>query len=404
MPLSDTAIKNARGRDKPFKLYDADGLYLIVTPSGGKWWRFKYRMDGREKLLSFGTYPEISLKDARSRRDRARRLLAEGIDPAGHKKAVKAAARAQVAHSFEVVGREWFDKHKERWVEGHGQKIIARLEKDIFPLIGGKPVDAVTAPELLDALRRIEARGAMETAHRILQDCGRIFRYAIATGRAERDVAADLRGALAPVKNGSFATITEPKAIGVLLRDIDGYPGNPIVRAALRLAPLVFVRPGELTRAEWAEFDLEATEWRIPAARMKMRDPHIVPLSRQALEILEDLRLYSGHTRFLFPGMRTDTRPITREGLTAALRRMGYDKAAMSVHGFRAMASTRLNEMGFKPDVIERQLAHAERNSVRAAYNHAEYLPERRAMMQAWSDYLDDLKAAAGGEWRWPSV
>lgn len=333
MSLSDTAIKNARGRDKPFKLYDAGGLYLIVTPAGGRWWRFKYRMDGKEKLLSFGTYPDVGLKEARARREEARKLLAEGIDPAGHKKAVQAANRA---------------------------------------------------------------REAIDTAHRALQSCGQIFRYAIATGRTERDVAADLRGALVPVKRKAFATITDPAAIGALLRDIDAYSAGPITRAALRLAPYVFVRPGELAGAEWKEFNLEAAEWRIPAHKMKKRELHIVPLSRQALEILEDLRLYSGHTRFLFPSNRGNSRPMTKEGILAALRHMGYDKDVMTTHGFRSMASTRLNEMGFRPDVIERQLAHAERNSVRAAYNHAEYLEERRAMMNAWADYLDSLRAQSG--------
>ena len=318
------------------------------------------------------------------------------IDPAGHKKAVQAANRAREANAFEVVAREWFSKKADAWTAGHGEKILARLEKDIFPLIGGKPIDAVTAPELLDALRRIEARGAIDTAHRALQSCGQIFRYAIATGRTERDVAADLRGALVPVKRKAFATITDPAAIGALLRDIDAYSAGPITRAALRLAPYVFVRPGELAGAEWKEFNLDAAEWRIPAHKMKKRELHIVPLSRQALEILEDLRLYSGHTRFLFPSNRGNSRPMTKEGILAALRRMGYDKDVMTTHGFRSIASTRLNEMGFRPDVIERQLAHAERNSVRAAYNHAEYLEERRAMMNAWADYLDSLRAQSG--------
>ena len=258
MPLSDTAIRNAKPQNKPYKMYDAGGLFLIITPAGGKWWRLKYRLGGKEKLLSLGTYPETGLKEARGKREDARRLIAQGIDPSAQKKAVKAATKTDATNSFEVVAREWFDKFKDSWVDHHGKKILARLENDIFPLIGAKSVGAVTAPELLVALRRIEARGAMETAHRTLQNCGQIFRYAVATGRAERDPAADLKGALAPVKSKGFASIKEPKAIGALLRDIDAYPGNLVVRAALRLAPYVFVRPGELRRAEWAEINFDA--------------------------------------------------------------------------------------------------------------------------------------------------
>ena len=393
MPLSDTAIRNAKPQNKPYKMYDAGGLFLIITPAGGKWWRLKYRLGGKEKLLSLGTYPETGLKEARGKREDARRLIAH-IDPSAQKKAVKAATKTDATNSFEVVAREWFDKFKDSWVDHHGKKILARLENDIFPLIGAKSVGAVTAPELLVALRRIEARGAMETAHRTLQNCGQIFRYAVATGRAERDPAADLKGALAPVKSKGFASIKEPKAIGALLRDIDAYAGNLIVRAALRLAPYVFVRPGELRRAEWSEVNFDAAEWRIPAAKMKMREVHIVPLARQAVEILEDLQQYTGHSRYLFPSMRANSAPISDVTLLAALRRMGYDREAMTVHGFRSMASTLLNEQGFNRDWIERQLAHGERNHVRAAYNYAEYLPERRRMMQEWADYLDSLRAS----------
>ena len=278
------------------------------------------------------------------------------------------------------------------WVESHGKKIIARLENDIFPLIGTRTVGNINAPELLETLRRIEARGAIDTAHRALQTCGQIFRYAIATGRAERDIAADLRDALPPVKAASFASITEPNAIGALLRDIDAYPGNLVVRAALQIAPYVFVRPGELRRAEWAEFNLDAAEWRIPAEKMKMKEMHIVPLARQVVTILEDLRQYTGGSLYLFPSLRANSAPISDVALLAALRRMGYGKEEMTVHGFRSMASTLLNEQGYNRDWIERQLAHGERNSVRAAYNYAQYLPERRRMMQEWADYLDGLR------------
>lgn len=392
MKLTDTYLRALKANGKVQKYSDGGGLYLHVSPTGGKLWRMGYRFEGKQKTLSFGKYPAVSLKDARNRRDEAKDLLAAGIDPGARKKAVKAAIKAETMNSFEVVAREWFERYKDSWVDHHGKKILARLENDIFPLIGGKAIGAVTAPELLEALRRIEARGAVETAHRALQNCGQIFRYAIATGRAERDTAADLRGALSPVKSTNFASITEPKDIGALLREIDAYPGNMIVRAALRMAPYVFVRPGELRRAEWAEFSLESAEWRIPAARMKMRETHIVPLARQVLTILEDLHRFTGHGRYLFPSMRANSAPISDVTLLAALRRMGYDKDVMTVHGFRSMASTLLNEQGYNRDWIERQLAHGERNTVRASYNYAQYLPERRRMMQEWADYLDGLR------------
>lgn len=394
MPLTDTSIRSAKPQEKPIKLFDGGGLFLLVTPNGGKWWRLKYRFGGKEKLLSMGVYPAISLKEARKRREEAKEQIALGIDPGANRKAVKEATLAEAANSFEVVAREWHSKQKDTWVQSHGDKILARFVNDIFPLIGTKPVNTVTAPELLEPLRRIEARGAVETAHRTLQNCGQVFRYAIATGRAERDPSADLRGALSPIKHTSFASITEPKEIGALLRDIDAYQGNIIVCAALRMAPYVFVRPGELRRAEWEEFNLDAKEpeWRIPASRMKMRKLHIVPLSRQVLEILQDLHKYTGNGRYLFPSMRAKSAPISDVTLLAALRRMGYDKESMTVHGFRSMASTLLNERGYNRDWIERQLAHGEKNTVRAAYNYAEYLPERRRMMQEWADYLTALK------------
>ena len=395
MALSDTAIRSAKPQDKPAKLFDGGGLFLLVTPNGGKWWWLKYRFGGKEKLLSLGVYPAVSLKEARKRREEAKEQIAMGIDPGANRKAVKEAVRAEAVNSFEVVTREWHDKQKDTWVKSHGDKIFARFVNDIFPIIGAKAVGTVTAPELLEALRRIEARGAVETAHRTLQNCGQVFRYAIATGRAERDPSADLRGALSPIKHTSFASITEPKEIGALLRDIEAYQGNIIVCAALRMAPYVFVRPGELRRAEWEEFNLDAQEpeWRIPASRMKMRKLHIVPLSRQVVAILQDLHRYTGNERYLFPSMRAKSAPISDVTLLAALRRMGYDKESMTVHGFRSMASILLNERGYNRDWVERQLAHGERNTVRAAYNYAEYLPERRRMMQEWADYLDELRA-----------
>ena len=392
MKLTDTFLRGIKTTGKVQKYSDGGGLYLHVSSTGGKLWRMGYRFDGKQKTLSFGAYPAVSLKDARNRREETKNKLAAGIDPGEQKKAQKASVRAESEGSFEVVAREWFSKYKDSWVAHHGDKILARLEKDIFPLLGATPIASVTAPALLDALRRIEARGAVDTAHRTLQNCGQIFRYAIATGRADRDTAADLKGALPPVKGKNFATITEPKAVGQLLRDIDEYQGNHIVREALRLAPYVFVRPGELRRAEWSEFNMEGAEWRIPPHRMKMKELHIVPLSRQALAILHVLHQFTGHTTLLFPSMRADSAPISDMTLLAGLRRMGYGKDDMTVHGFRSMASTLLNEQGYNRDWIERQLAHAERNSVRASYNYAEYLPERRKMMQEWADFLDGLR------------
>ena len=395
MPLSDTTIRNAKPSEKPRKLADGGGLYIEIAPSGGKWWRFKYRFEGKEKRISLGVYPDVGLKDARDKHAEARKLLAAGVDPSANKKATKAAQGERSANSFEIVAREWFDKHAPNWKENHSSKIIRRLEVDIFPWLGALPVGEITAPDLLAAVRRIESRGALETAHRALANCGQVFRYAIATGRAQRDTAADLRGALPPVKEKHHASITDPKAIGELLRDIEGYQGAFVTRCALRLAPLVFLRPGELRKAEWIEIDLDKAEWRIPAGRMKMDAVHIVPLSTQAVAILRELHPLTGSGLYVFPGARTASRPMSENAILAALRRMDYSTDEMTGHGFRSMASTLLNEQGFNRDAIERQLAHAERDGVRAAYNYAEYLPERKRMMQSWSDYLDGLSTGA---------
>jgi len=391
MPLTDTAIRNAKPREKPYKLTDGGGLYVLVHPSGGRWWRFDYRFAGKRKTLSMGIYPEVSLKDARGKRDEARKFLAARIDPAEHRKATKVAA----ADSLEAVAREWFAKYSPGWTSGHRDKVKRRLERDIFPWLGGRPVRDVTAPQVLEVLRCIEARGALDVAHRAHQNLGRIFHYAIATGRAERNPATDLRGALPPVQQKHHAAVTDPKAVGGLLRALDGYRGTPEVRAALCLAPLLFVRPGELRQAEWAEINLDTAEWRIPAEKMKMREVHIVPLARQAVEVLRGLHPLTGSSRYVFPGLRTPTRPMSENTVNAALRRLGYDKDQMTGHGFRSLASTLLNEQGWHRDAIERQLAHAERDPVRAAYNYAEHLAERRKMMQAWADYLDGLKSGA---------
>ncbi len=397
MPLSDTAIRKAKPTDKTQRLFDGGGLYLEITPAGGKLWRQKYRFGGKEKRLAHGTYPEVSLAEARERRDDARKLLAAGTDPGEHKKAEKLAGEDRAANNFEAVAREWFGKFAPNWAASHAGKIMGRLENDLFPWIGSRPVAEIKAPELLRCLRRIESRGALETAHRVLQNSGQVFRYAIATGRADRDPSTDLRGALAPWKPQHYPAPTDPKAVGELLRAIDGYTGGNVVKAMLRLAPLVFVRPGELRQAEWAEIDLEAAEWNIPAHKMKMREPHMVPLSRQAIEILTDLQPLTGNRAHVFPGGHDPRKPMSEAALNAALRRMGYDKTTMTAHGFRAIARTLLDEeLGFRPDYIEHQLAHAVRDPNGRAYNRTAHLAARRQMMQAWADYLDRRRTDSG--------
>lgn len=394
MPLTDTAIRNAKPGAKPAKLFDERGLFLIVTPTGGKWWRFRYKFDDKEKLLSLGVYPDVGLKDARQRRDDARKLLADDIDPGENRKAIKAVKQDRAANSFEVITREWYGKHAPNWVEHHGDRIIRRFERDIFPWIGGRPIADVTAPELLATMRRIENRGALETAHRALGNCGQVFRYAIATGRATRDPSGDLRGALPPVKGEHFAAVTEPIQAAELLRTLDGYQGTLTVACALRLAPLVFVRPSELRNAEWADIDLDMSEWRYHVT--KTDSDHIVPLATQAVAILRELYALTGTGRYVFPGARTNGRPMSDNAILAAMRRMGIGKNEMSGHGFRAMARTILDEvLGVRPDLIEHQLAHAVRDPNGRAYNRTAHLAERRKMMQQWADYLDKLKAGA---------
>jgi integrase len=396
MPLTDTAIRSTKLSNKTAKLFDGGGLYLEVAPSGGKWWRFKYRFGGKEKRLSLGVYPDVGLKLARERREAARKLLVNNVDPGEHRKATKGAESDRAANSFEVLAREWFAKFEPNWAESHSDKIISRLERDVFPWIGSKPVSGLRAPELLACLRRIEHRGALDTAHRALQNCGQIFRYAVATGRAERDPTSDLRGALPPYKQQHLASITDPKEAAALLRACDAYQGSFVTLCALRLAPLVFVRPGELRKAEWIEIDLDKAEWNIAAERMKMREPHLVPLSKQAVAILRELHALTGRGRYVFPGARTNGRPMSDNAILAALRRMGFGKDEMSGHGFRAMARTILDEvLRVRPDFIEHQLAHAVRDPNGRAYNRTAHLVERRKMMQRWADYLDKLKEGA---------
>jgi len=389
--LSDTRIRAAKPMERPYKLFDERGLYLLVTPTGNRLWRLRYRMGALEKLLALGAYPDVPLKRAREKRDEARKLIADGIDPNARRKAERSAQ----AETFEAVANEWLELHKSSLAPETIPMLGTRLRSFLYPYIGSRPVADIRAQELLAVLRRIEARGRHETAHRVRALAGRVLRYAVATGRAPHDVAADLKDALAPVKSKNFASVTDPRRVGELMRAIHGYGGHPVTALALKLAPLVFVRPGELRAAEWSEFDLENADWRIPAARMKMREPHVVPLSRQALAILRELQPLARGGRYLFPSLRTRDRPMSDNTINAALRRLGYTSEEQTGHGFRSMASTLLNEQGFPPDVIELQLAHAERSKVRAAYNKAQRLPERRKMMQAWADYLDTLFCAA---------
>ena len=401
MALTDIKVKNAKGgitsegktTTKRYKMGDSRGLYLEVAPNGGKWWRLKYRFDGKEKRLSLGVYPDVSLKEARNRREALRQQIANGIDPAVIRKAEKEIAAD--TNCFETVAREWHTKFSANWTEDHSARTLTRIQNDAFPWIGKRNINEITAPELLTVLRRVENRGALETAHRINQICGQIFRYAIATGKAERDPAADLKGALPPTRTKHHASIIEPKKVGELIRAINDYSGSFITSTALKLSPLLFVRPGELRQAEWSEIDFDTNEWRIPAEKMKMRVVHIVPLSNQAINILKEIEPLTGLGKYVFPSNRTVTRPMSNNTVNASLRRLGYTKEEMTAHGFRSMASTILNEQGWNRDAIERQLAHSEKDGVRAAYNYAQYLPERTKMMQAWADYLDGLANGA---------
>lgn len=391
MPLVDIVVKNAKPKDKPYKLSDAESLYLFVSATG-KYWRYDYSYLGKRKTLALGVYPTISLAEARDGRNAAKKLLANGIDPSQSKISKRKEAIRNAAITFEVVAREWHEKNATKWSPKNTARTLSLLERNIFPFIGRLPISDVKPSDLLAAIQRIEKKGNIQTAHRAMMNCGQIFRYAMATDRAHRDITFVLRGSLTPIVETHHASITDPKKIGTLLRQMDGYDGLFITKCALRLAPLFFVRPGELRHAEWTEFDFHSAEWKIPASKMKMGSAHIVPLSSQALKILTELKEHTGHVRYLFPSVRTPDRPISDNTVNAALRRLGYEKTEMTGHGFRSMASTILHEQGWPHDAIERQLAHAERNKVTAAYNYADYLPKRKEMMQSWADYLDALK------------
>lgn len=389
MPLTNLVCKNTKPTDRPIKLADSGGLFLHVKPNGGKYWRLKYRFMGKEKLLALGVYPEVSLEEAREQRTQAKKILASGQDPADAKKQEKRLAQANYDNSFERIAHEWYATKKDSWTPNYASNLMKRLEADIFPPLGNRPIGDITARELLDAIRKIEARGAVDIAKRALQVCGQIFRYAVIAGFAERDPSSDLKGALKTVKSKSHAHLKEDE-LPEYLAKLESYDGHPLTVLALRFLLLTFVRSAELREATWTEINWDKAEWRIPAERMKMREQHVVPLSSQSLAILWQIQERSGNRKHLFPNQHHPRGCMSENTLLYSLYRMGYHSRA-TAHGFRSTASTILNENGFRPDVIERQLAHSERNSVRAAYNHAEYLPERRDMMQWWGNYVEKL-------------
>lgn len=393
MALTDTKVRSAKPKNKQYKLFDGDGLFLLVSPAGGKWWRFKYRFGGKEKLMSLGTYPAVSLLEARGKRDQARKQVANNIDPSEARKEKKA-EKTKNESTFKLVANEWHKKFKSTWSKKHSDTILSRLENNVFPWIGKIPINDIKAPELLMVLRRIESRGALETAHRVRTICGQVFRYAIATGRAERDTAADLKGALPPAKPKHLAAITDPQKVGGLLRAIDGYEGSFVMKCALKLAPLLFVRPGELRKMEWSEIDFKTAEWNIPAEKTKTGQPHLVPLPNQSLEILKELHPLTGAGRYVFPSPRTSNRPMSNNGVLSAIRRMGFEKDEMTGHGFRAMARTILDEvLQVRVDLIEHQLAHNVKDPLGRSYNRTSFIQERKEMMQIWADYLEGLKS-----------
>jgi integrase len=403
--LTDAAVKKLSASAKPVRVFDGLGLYLVVSPRGGKWWRFKYRFGGNEKLLSMGTYPDTSLKKAREKRDEARNLLAAGVDPSAVRKASKASRSLGAANSFEVLAREFHETMREQWSEAHAKRWIERLKKDVFPYVGARAVADIPAPLLLETMRRVESRGVRETVHSILQACGQVFRYGIATGRCERNPATDLRGALKPVLVKNMAAVTDPVGVGHLMLSIDGYVGSPLTRGALVLSALLFQRPGNVRAMQWSALNLsgEAPTWTIPAVEMKRSRyekqngrPHLVPLARQAVAILNQLRPLSGHGRYVFPSMLGGDRPMSENTVNTALRRLGYDKDTATAHGFRAMARTVLVErLGVNPEAIEAQLAHGKSGPLGAAYDRAEFMNQRQAMMQQWANYLDVLREGA---------
>lgn len=392
--LSDIAIRNARPRERAFKLYDERGLYLIIQPTGGKLWRFDYRFFGKRKTLALGAYPDVSLATARDGRDEARRHVASDIDPSEIRRATRESREGAANNSFEVIAREWISTHMADKATSHTSRLLRRLVLYIFPWLGNKPISEITAPQLLESIRRIQHANKLETAHRTLQSVGQIFRYAAQTGRAARDITVDLKGALPPATTKHMAAFTEPSQVAGLLKAIDGFTGTLTVQAALKLAPLVFVRPGELRTAKWADIDLDASEWKYRVS--KTNTDHIVPLSNQALAILQDIHPLSGNGEFVFMGGHDSRKPMSDAALNASLKRMGYDtQTEITGHGFRAMARTILHErLGVDPIIIEHQLAHRVPDALGSAYNRTKFLDQRKVMMQQWADYLDELKAS----------
>jgi integrase len=392
MALTDAKIKTAKPSTKNQKLSDGQGLFLLIKPSGGKYWRMKYRFDNKEKLLAIGVYPDVSLANARKAKEQARSLLAEGIDPMAKKKALKLAKGEAAANSFKVVAMEWLEQRGKKSESGDA-RLMRILEKDLFPSLGNTAISEIKAPDVLQALRKIESRGALDVVRKARQTAGQIFRYAVSTGRAERDPTPDLKGALKTGTTKHYASITEPKEVGKLMLAIHAYQAGPIVMSALRLAPLIFCRPGELRQLEWQEVNLEEMRIDLPPEKMKMKEPLIIPLSSQAIEILKEIQLHTGSGRFVFPNARSLSRPMSDNGLRIALRTMGYTNEDMTVHGFRAMARTLLDEqLNFPVDWIEHQLAHAVKDVNGRAYNRTKHLSQRKEMMQTWADYLDSLR------------
>ncbi len=397
MALTDLQVKAAKGADKPFKLSDGRGLHLLVKPNGGKYWHWSYRYLGKQKLLALGVYPDITLAAARERREEARKLLANGVDPSVYKKSQKSLKMERSANSFEVVARRWHGLNGSKWTESYSKKTMRQLEKDMFPWIGSRPVADLLAPDFLAVARRIEARGAVDTSHRAMQIAGQVMRFAIAEGLAIYNPVGDLRGALGAATTKHMPSVTDPQRVGELLRSFDAFKGTFTVQCSLKLAPLVFTRPQELRTARWADIDLEAALWSIPAEMMKMREPHLVPLSTQAVAILKEIQPLSGDGVYVFQGARDPKRPMSDAAINAAMRRLGIDtKEELTGHGFRAMARTILHErLGYEPEVIEQQLAHKTPGALGAAYARAKFIDQRKEMMQVWADYLDKLKTGA---------
>ncbi len=394
MPLTNTRISTCKAKKQPYKLTDSGGMYLLVHPNGSKYWRLKYRLHGKEKTLALGVYPDVSLAQARADRDTAKKEIKTGIDPVVKRREEKHLAILSAENTFEAVAREWHEQKREQWTPDHAGSVIKSLEDDAFPsALGTKPMNEITAKDVLAVIRKVEKRGALETASRVLQRVASVFRYAVQTGRIEINPATEMKGVL-KTRKVEHRPALKATELPAFLTKLDNYSGETVTLHALRLLLLTFVRPGELRGARWNEFDLDNAQWRIPAERMKMRHEHIVPLSKQVIDILNSLKPLTGNSELLFPNRNDKSKPISENTLLYAMYRLGYHRTA-TAHGFRATASTILNEQGWRPDVIERQLAHAERNQVRAAYHRSEYLPDRKKMMQHWADYLDGLRSGA---------